>query len=264
MSEVKEVLTVDSALARIKELNSARETVSSKRVELDSHNKDLVALETIKGVTSQEYLDKKERIAFIENELSEAETKVAELSFKKSELKPVLDELAKKFEDELRVEQEREYHIEIGTKDDKGTNNGKKVFKQLLDYLYHDVKFTSKSAGGLMVLVRNMEENKPWVQDKNFDGVIILRSSNVLVLWRSMVEDLEGKGYYEARTFLETWANCGKSLSDAIRDIQKQHETTRILGTNLNTVEDEFDKSEDDLPKDESKPTTQEEVDPEV
>lgn len=260
----EEVNKIDAALSRIKDLNTARENVESKRIEIESHNKDLTAIETIKGVSSQEYIDKKERIAYVENELKEAEAKVEELSFKKSELKPVLDELAKKFEDELRTEQEKEYHIEIGTKDEKGSNNGKRVFKQLLDYLYHDVKFTSKTAGGLMVLVRNMEENKPWVNSKDFDGVIILRSSNILVLWRSMIEDLEGKGFYEARTFLETWANCGKSLSDAIREVQKQHESTRILGTQLNTVEDEFDKSEDDLPHDEQSVSTQEEVDPEV
>jgi hypothetical protein len=78
------------------------------------------------------------------------------------------------------------------------------------------------------------------------------------------MEDFSGKGFFEARTFLECWANCGQSISDAVRQIQKDNAATRELGTKLNTVEEEFDRSEDDLPHDEKQVTTQEEVAPEV
>ena len=143
-------------------------------------------------------------------------------------------------------------------------SKGKKVFKQLLDYLNHNVSFTAKTAVNLMVLVRNMEENKSWVNSKEFDNVIILRSASVLSLWRCIMEDFNGKGFFEARTFLECWANCGQSVSDAVRQIQKDNASTRQLGTDLNNVEEEFNRSEDDLPKNEEVLTTQEEVAPEV
>jgi hypothetical protein len=109
-----------------------------------------------------------------------------------------------------------------------------------------------------------MEENKAWVQSKEFDNVIILRSASVLSLWRCIMEDFNGKGFYEARTFLECWANCGQSISDAVRQIQKDNAVTRQIGADLNSVEEEFNRSENDLPKDEEKISTQEEVAPEV
>ena len=199
----------------------------------------------------------------------EAQKKVEELSFKKSELKPVLDELTKRFEEAYKNDSVKEYHIEIAPKPEKegepvDGNKGKKVFKQLLEYLNHNVSFTAKTAVNLLVLVRNMEENKAWVNSKDFDNVIILRSASVLSLWRAIMEDFNGKGFFEARTFLECWANCGQSVSEAVRLIQKDNASTRQLGTDLNNVEEEFDLSEDDLPHEEETLTTQEEVAPDV
>jgi hypothetical protein len=109
-----------------------------------------------------------------------------------------------------------------------------------------------------------MEENKAWVNSKDFDNVIILRYASVLSLWRAIMEDFNGKGFFEARTFLECWANCGQSVSEAVRLIQKDNASTRQLGTDLNNVEEEFDLSEDDLPHEEDTLTTQEEVAPDV
>ena len=78
------------------------------------------------------------------------------------------------------------------------------------------------------------------------------------------MEDLNGKGFFEARTFLEGWANCGQSVSDAVRQIQKDNAATRQIGTDLNNVEEEFNRSENDIPEEEHQVSTQEEVAPEV
>lgn len=271
MVEEKNVEVTDkvivTTLERISKLKSARESVASLKNELLEHQKDLSSIETVYGLESKEYVSKKERINFVTEEIKKHENEIVEYSFKKSELKPVLDQVAKNFERELKAEQEREYHIEIapvGEEDGTGRGNGKKIFKQLLEYLYKNVTFTPKTAANLMVLVRNMEENKPFVNSKEFDNVIILRSANVLNLWRFIVDDLSGKGFYEARTFLECWANCGQSISEAVREIQKEHETTREIGTNLDIIESEFDRSEDDLEHNSQSVSTQEEVAPEV
>lgn len=263
---------IKESVKRLEELQNARKEVAKLKGELTQHEEDLKNAETIYGVDSKEYKVQKDHIELTNTKITDAEKKVSELSFKKSELKPVLDTLAKKFEENLKADTMKDYHIEITTtkKDENGnlikeqSGNGKKVFKQLLDYLYHNVTFTPKTAANLMVLVRNMEENKAWVNSKDFDNVILLRSASVLSLWRFIIDDMSGKGFYEARTFLECWANCGDSISEAVRQIQKDNEGTRKIGSQLNSIEDEFDRSEDDLPKEEETLTIQEEVAPEV
>ena len=270
--EVKNVITdeqVKSTVDRVSELQKARTEINDLKEELLAHQKDLVNAEKVFGVGSSEYELQKGHVDDTQERLDEAEKKVAELSFKQSELKPVLDELTRRFEEAYKNDTIKEYHIEMAPKPEKEDepvdgSKGKKVFKQLLDYLNHNVSFTAKTAVNLMVLVRNMEENKSWVNSKEFDNVIILRSASVLSLWRCIMEDFNGKGFFEARTFLECWANCGQSISDAVRQIQKDNASTRQLGTDLNNVEEEFNRSEDDLPKDEEVLTTQEEVAPEV
>lgn len=270
--EVKNVVTdvqVTEAVKRVEELQKVRAEVASLKDELIAHQKDLVNAEKVFGVGSSEYELQKGHVDGTTTRIEEAEKKEAELSFKKSELKPVLDELAKRFEEAYKNDTVKEYHIEMAPKPEKKDepvdgSKGKKVFKQLLEYLNHNVNFTAKSAVNLLVLVRNMEENKAWVNSKDFDNVIILRSASVLSLWRCIMEDFNGKGFFEARTFLECWANCGQSISDAVRQIQKDNATTRQIGTDLNNVEEEFNRSEDDLPQDEQQISTQEEVAPEV
>lgn len=270
--EVKNVITdeqVKSTVDRVSELQKARTEINNLKEELLEHQKDLVNAEKVFGVGSSEYELQKGHVDDTQERLDEVEKKVAELSFKQSELKPVLDELTRRFEEAYKNDTIKEYHIEMAPKPEKEDepvdgSKGKKVFKQLLDYLNHNVSFTAKTAVNLMVLVRNMEENKSWVNSKEFDNVIILRSASVLSLWRCIMEDFNGKGFFEARAFLECWANCGQSISDAVRQIQKDNASTRQLGTDLNNVEEEFNRSEDDLPKDEEVLTTKEEVAPEV
>ncbi len=260
---------ISTVVKRVEELQNLRSELASLNEELVAHQKDLANAETIFGTGSKEYELQVGHVDLNLSRIEETKKKIEELTFKRSELKPVLDALAKKFEDAYRNDTIREYHIEMAPKPEKedepiDPSKGKKVFKQLLEYLNHNVSFTAKTAVNLMVLVRNMEENKAWVNSKEFDNVIILRSASVLSLWKSIMEDFNGKGFYEARTFLECWANCGQSISDAVRQIQKDNVSTRQIGTDLNSVEEEFDRSEDDLPKDETQISTQEEVAPEV
>ena len=269
--EVKNVITdeqIAEAVKRVEELNKARTDLNSLKEELDVRGKDQENALKVFGAESNEYNVQLELVSGTQNRIKEVEDKIKELSFKKSELKPILDTLAKKFEDAYKADTSKEYHIElVPTKDGETPKpaEGKKVYKQLLEYLNHNVSFNAKNAVNLMILVRNMEENKAWTNSQEFDNVIILRSASVLALWRFMTEEFVGHGYFEAKTFLEVWANCGQTLSDAIRQIQKDNAATRQIGTDLNNVESEFDRSEDDLPKEESeKLTTQEEVDPDV
>ena len=263
--EDKVINLVDETVKRINELAQARIDVEKKRNELVVHERDLESIANVLGVDSKDYLVKKNLIDLTTDAIKQSESNVERLSFKKSELKPVLDAVAEEFQNALKAEQEMEYEIRLGENDERGYPMGRRAFTQLMTYLNERVEWTAKTAAQLMVLVANMKENEAHVKSKAFDNVIKLRSSNVLVLYHSIIENMSGKGYNTAKDFLTTWANCGQAITNAVRDVHKSHESTRELGTKLNRIEDEFDRSFNDLPSDEeSVVSTKDEVAPEA
>ena len=263
--EEKVINLVDETVKRIKELAKARLDVESKKNELNVHERDLESIVNVLGVDSKDYLVKKNLIDMTLDSIKQYESVVENLSYKKSELKPVLDAAAEAFQTALKAEQETEYEIRLGENDERGYPTGKRAYNQLMTYLNERVEWTAKTAAQLMVLVSNMKENESHVKSKTFDNVIKLRSSNILVLYHSILENMSGKGFNTAKDFLALWANCGQEITNAVREVHKVHETTRELGTKLNLIEDEFDKSFDDLPhNDEEVLTTKEEVAPEA
>ena len=263
--EEKVINLVDETVKRINELVQARLDVENKKNELNVHERDLSSIANVLGADSKDYLVKKNLIDLTADALKESESNVERLSFKKSELKPVLDAVAEEFQNALKAEQETEYEIRLGENDERGFPMGRRAFAQLMTYLNERVEWTAKTAAQLMVLVANMKENEAHVKSKAFDNVIKLRSSNVLVLYHSILENMSGKGYNTAKDFLTLWANSGQAITNAVREVHKVHESTRELGTKLNLIEDEFDKSFDDLPFDENSVTsTKDEVAPEA
>ena len=249
--EVNVINLVEETVKRINDLAQARLDVENKKNELAVHERDLTSIANVIGVDSKDYLVKKNLIDIAADAIKHSESEVERLSFKKSELKPVLDAVAEEFQNALKAEQETEYEIRLGENDDRGYPMGRRAFTQLMTYLNERVEWTAKTAAQLMVLVANMKENEAHVKSKTFDNVIKLRSSNILVLYHSILENMTGKGYNTAKDFLTMWANCGQAITNAVREVHKSHESTRALGTKLNLIEDEFDKSFDDLPFDE-------------
>ena len=262
--EEKVINLVDETVKRIKDLAQARIDVETKKNELNVHERDLESIVNVLGVESKDYLVKKNLIDITTDAVKVHEEIVEKLSFKRSELKPVLDAVAEEFQNALKSEQETEYEIRLGENDERGYPMGRRAFTQLMTYLNERVEWTAKTAAQLMVLVSNMKENEAHVKSKTFDNVIKLRASNVLVLYHSILENMSGKGFNTAKDFLTMWANCGQALTNAVREVRTVHESTRELGTKLNLIEDEFDKSFDDLPHDEDGVTIKDEVAPEV
>lgn len=257
--------SVDDTVKRIKDLAQARLDVENKKNELNVHERDLESIVNVLGVESKDYLVKKNLIDMTLDAIKQSESNVENLSFKKSELKPILDAVAEKFQNALKAEQETEYEIRLGENDSRGYPMGRRAYTQLMTYLNERVEWTAKTAAQLMVLVSNMKENEEHVKSKSFDNVIKLRSSNVLVLYHSILENMSGKGYNTAKDFLTVWANCGQEITNAVREVHKIHESTRELGTKLNLIEDEFDKSFDDLSSEDNEVvTTKDEVAPEA
>ena len=262
--EEKVMNLVEETVKRIKDLAQARLDVESKKNELNVHERDLESIANVLGVESKDYLVKKNLIDITADTIKQYEDNVEKLSFKKSELKPVLDAVAEEFQNALKSEQETEYEIKLGEFDERGYPMGRRAYNQLMTYLNERVEWTAKTAAQLMVLVANMNENEAHVKSKSFDNIIKLRSSNVLVLYHSILENMSGKGFNTAKDFLTVWANCGQEITNAVREVHKVHESTRELGAKLNLIEDEFDKSFDDLPQEEAVVTTKDEVAPEA
>ena len=263
--EEKTIILVDETVKRIKELAQARIDVENKKNELVVHERDLESIVNVLGIDSKDYLVKKNIIDITADSVKQSESDVERLSFKKSELKPVLDAVAEEFQNALKAEQETEYEIKLGENDSRGFPMGRRAYNQLMTYLNERVEWTAKTAAQLMVLVSNMNENEAHVKSKNFDNIIKLRSSNVLVLYHTILENMSGKGYNTAKDFLTVWANCGQAITNAVREIHSSHESTRELGAKLNLIEDEFDKSFDDLPhEDVEVVSTKDEVAPEL
>ena len=103
--EEKEINLVDETVKRIKELAQARLDVEQKKNELNVHEKDLQSIANVLGVDSKDYLVKKNLIDMTADAVKQSEENVERLSFKKSELKPVLDAVAEEFQNALKSEQ---------------------------------------------------------------------------------------------------------------------------------------------------------------
>ena len=167
----------------------------------------------------------------------ETETKVVEMTTENApqtleQLKARETELDNLNESLIKDMQEREYAVDFKTK---------KVFDKLLKFLEKDAPWGHTTATGLIMLYHNLREAKEIVKDKEFDGIIAIRSTSVTILWQ-MVTKMSGNGFYEAKSFVELMANVGESLSNAVQKVQGDNQSLRDNHTELAKVQQEIDQ----------------------
>ena len=148
---------------------------------------------------------------------------IEQLKVRESELDQINDDLIKEM-------QTREYEIDFKTK---------KVFDRLLKFLEKDAPWGHTTATGLIMLYHNLREAKEIVKDKEFKGLIPVRSTSVTILWQ-MVTKMTGSGFYEAKTFVELMANVGESLSVAVQKVQEDNQALRDNHAELAKVQQEL------------------------
>jgi len=136
---------------------------------------------------------------------------------KKSELIARHRELMAKNEDLLKEMQSREYEIDF---------KNKKVFDKLLKFLEKDSEWTHTTAAGLIMLYHNMREEKIKTTDKDWNNMVALRAANVSILWQMMTR-MTGKGFYEARDFVELMAAIGEPVSKAVQRVHADNQEIR-------------------------------------
>jgi len=167
----------------------------------------------------------------------DTETKVVELTTEEApktveQLKAREAELDQLNESLIKEMQEREYEIDFKTK---------KVFDKLLKFLEKDAPWGHTTATGLIMLYHNLREAKELVKEKDFKGLIPVRSTSVTILWQ-MVTKMTGTGFYEAKSFVELMANVGESLSEAVQKVQSDNQALRDNHSELAKVQQEIDR----------------------
>jgi hypothetical protein len=128
-------------------------------------------------------------------------------------------EALKKNEDLLRALQTNEYEIPMSSP---------RLYKQLMKFLEKDADWGHTTATGLIMLYSNLRENSKAVQDKEWDGIVKLRGTSITILW-TMVTSMKGRGFFEAKNFIELMAAFGQDLS---RVVQKVHIDNQELRDN--------------------------------
>ncbi len=191
-------------------------------------------------------------------EMEAAETVVNETKapLKKSELLAEQKELSDLNDQLLKEMQEREYIIDL---------KSKKIFDNLLKFLEKDASWGHTTATGLIMLYHNLREQKEFVKDKDWDGQIKLRSANVTIMW-SMVTKMTGKGFYEAKSFVELMAVCGESLSSAVQASHADNTKLRENHHKLSIIDDQLASDDiiNDVEETANSSTLAQEVDPET
>ena len=167
----------------------------------------------------------------------ETETKVVDMTTEKApktveQLKTRESELDQINENLIKEMQEREYPVDFKTK---------KVFDKLLKFLEKDAPWGHTTATGLIMLYHNLREAKEVVKDKDFKGLVPVRSTSVTILWQ-MVTKMTGNGFYEAKSFVELMANVGESLSTAVQKVQEDNQALRDNHAELAKVQQEIDQ----------------------
>jgi hypothetical protein len=146
---------------------------------------------------------------------------------RKSELLQEHKQLLDKNDILLKEMQSREYVIDF---------RDKSVFNSLLKFLEKESPWGHTTAAGLILLFNNMKQQKAGVNEANWDGKIKLRSANVSILW-TMVTQMKGNGFHEAKRFVELMANIGETLSKAVQQVHFDNQGLRENHSRINEIE---------------------------
>ena len=155
-----------------------------------------------------------------------------ETTMTKDQIEAKIAQLEEKNETLIKEMQERDYEVDF---------KSKKVFDRLVKFLEKDAPWGHTTATGLIMLYHNIREQKEVTKDKEWNGIINIRSASVTILWQ-MVTKMTGSGFYEAKTFVELMANIGETLSTAVQAVNDDNQELRETHMELAKLQQELDK----------------------
>ena len=150
-----------------------------------------------------------------------------ETKLRKSDLLSEHKQLLERNDILLKEVQEREYTIDFANKS---------VYTSLLKFLEKESPWGHTTAAGLILLYNNMRQQKPITNVTNWDGKIKLRSANVSILW-TMITQMKGNGFHEAKRFVELMATIGETLSKAVQQVHFDNQELRENHSRINEIE---------------------------
>lgn len=163
-----------------------------------------------------------------------SETKEKQLE-KKSVLLQREEELNQKNDSLVGEMQTREYEVDLGNE---------KVFRKLYKYLERSAPWDGTSVAGYVMLFNNIKTEKNRIQlDEDWDGIVKLRSTNVMSLWQ-ILKKMTGNGFYGARDYVELMANCGESISKAADKVYQDNQELRDIHSELAQVQGKLDNQQ--------------------
>lgn len=164
---------------------------------------------------------------------------------KKSDLLKEMVSLEKQYTSESNAMLEQIYSVKVGSKSN---------FDKLVKHIEHDIEFDHSTATGIALLYSNLKQQKPFTRERDWNGTIQLKTSSCLVLWKSLMM-YKGKGFFEAKAFLETIQLIGPELSKAVKTIDEKQIALRGLHDRLNEIDNILDcgEFENDLTEEEEK-----------
>jgi len=168
---------------------------------------------------------KKEETTVIEMEKPETQKE------KRSDVQKEHKLLMDKNEQLLKEMQEREYIVNFK---DKG------VYGRFCKFLEKDCEWTHTTSAGLIMLYNNVKQEKVKTKEDDWNGDIVLRSINVSTLWQ-MLTTMKGKGFYEARQFVELMAVIGQPISEAVKQVHTDNEALRDAHQALAVLDQKLD-----------------------
>lgn len=164
---------------------------------------------------------------------------------KKSDLIREQIELEKQYESESVQLLEDTYSVKIGSKGN---------FDRLVKMVEHEFEFDYRTATGLALLYSNLKQQKPFTREDDWNGSIILKTSSCLMMWK-FINTYKGKGFFEAKAFLEMIQLVGPEVSKACKTIDDKQTAVKGLHLRLNEIDNILDsgKFENDLTEEEEK-----------
>lgn len=184
---------------------------------------------------------KKTKTETVKTEETATETKKP----KKSDLIKEMISLEKQYVTGSNAMLEETYNIKV---------NSKSNFERLIKFVEHDAIFDNQTATGVVLLYSNFKQQKPFTREKDWNGAIQLKTSSCLILWKALMS-FKGKGYYEAKSFLEMIQLVGPELSNAVKTIDNKNISLRGLHSRLNEIDNIIDSNdyESDITEEEEK-----------
>ena len=107
-----------------------------------------------------------------------------------------------------------------------------------MKFLEKDADWGHTTATGLVMLYSNLRENSKAVQTKEWDGIVKLRGTSITILW-TMVTSMKGRGFFEARNFIELMAAFGQDLSQVVQKVHIDNQELRDNHVKLSELDNE-------------------------